>query len=176
MLQSVFGQADKTKSSQSTFLKTLFQLPLTARDAVIAGAGSEGAVIEWGNTGSNDGTLIFTADGETLIGDLAADNISSISATLQNASSLTGAVNSANTALSVTLTHDESSIWTVTADSSLAILSDSAGISGETITNIIGNGFFVYYDASRSENSALAGKTYSLNGGGYLTPKTIAGN
>jgi hypothetical protein len=108
--------------------------------------------------------------------DTPADNISSISATLQNASSLTGAVNSANTALSVTLTHDESSIWTVTADSSLAILSDSAGISGETITNIIGNGFFVYYDASRSENSALAGKTYSLNGGGYLTPKTIAGN
>lgn len=148
---------------------------ITLKDVVVVNSSGtlvKAAADQWGNSGSNGGTVIFTSDGETLIGDLVADKTSSMTAAFQNASSLTGAINSANTASSVTLTLDESSIWTVTADSYLTILVDTAGISGETVTNIIGNGYFVYYDASRSENSALGGKTYSLNGGGYLTPKT----
>jgi len=59
----------------------------------------------------------------------------------------------------------------VTGDSQLMSLSDSSGISGTTITNIHGNGHTVTYDASLAANSALGGKTYTLAGGGQLTPK-----
>jgi hypothetical protein len=43
-----------------------------------------------------------------------------------------------------------------------------AKISGDTITNIIGNGFDIYYDAAAPENAALLGRNYLLEGGGEL--------
>lgn len=56
-------------------------------------------------------------------------------------------------------------------DSSLTTLSDAAGISGSTITNIVGNGHTVTYQSSLSGNSSLGGKTYTLSGGGQLVPR-----
>lgn len=122
----------------------------------------------WGNNGSNGGTVILTADGQSVTGNLVADKISSITVALQNGSSLTGSINSERTAKAVNLSLDAASTWNVTAESYLIALNDSAGISGTRITNITGNGHTVYYDASA--NSALSGKTYTLNGGGYLKP------
>ncbi len=124
----------------------------------------------WGNAGENGGTVIFTADNQALEGDLVADAISSIDLTLQNRSSLKGTINPEGTAKSVSLTLDATSIWTVTADSTLTRLIDPSGITGKTITNIIGNGFTVTYDSAA--NPELGGKTYTLTGGGYLKPKS----
>ncbi len=121
----------------------------------------------WGTSGSNGGTAVLVADAQNLNGNLLADEISSIMATLQNGSALTGAINAANTAKEINLTLDSSSTWTVTADSYLSCLTD-AGISGSTISNIIGNGHTVYYTTSLC--SDLGGQTYTLNGGGALTP------
>jgi len=59
----------------------------------------------------------------------------------------------------------------VTADSVLTGLIDVSGISGTSITNIIGNGHDVTYDAGLAANSALGGKTYTLVDGGHLLPK-----
>ena len=112
----------------------------------------------------NGGTVQFTADGETLTGNLVTDSISSIAATLQNGSTLTGSINSA------ALTLEAMSTWIVTGDSKITSLSDTSGISGTSITNIYGNGHTVTYDKSLAANSALGGKTYTLNGGGTLTP------
>jgi hypothetical protein len=72
------------------------------------------------------------------------------------------------------LTPDATSTWTVTADSTLTSLS-GARISGptsagSTITNFVGNGHTVTYDATLAANGALGGGTYSLAGGGTLTP------
>jgi hypothetical protein len=111
----------------------------------------------------------LTANEQTLVGNLVADNISSITAALQKGSSLTGSINSANTAKEVNLILDATSKWTVTATSYLTMLTNPSGISGSTITNIIGNGHTVYYKASA--NSALGGKTYTLMNGGTLAPK-----
>jgi hypothetical protein len=130
-------------------------------DTLIKAAGTD----RWGTTGKNGGTVTFTADGETLMGSLITDNISSIAATLRNGSSLTGSINSA------ALTLDSTSTWTVTGDSNLTSLSDTSGISGTTIINIIGNGHTVTYDKSLTANSALGGKTYTLANGGTLIPK-----
>ena len=122
----------------------------------------------WGTSGSNGGTVILVADGQTLNGDLVADEISSITATLKNGSSLTGAIDAENIAKEINLTLDSSSTWTVTADSYLSCLTNPDGISGTTMSNIIGNGHTVYYNASLCTN--LGGQTYALTGGGTLTP------
>lgn len=124
----------------------------------------------WGTSGANGGTVEFTADGETLDGDLITDSISSISATLKNDTTLTGTIDSA--ALSL----DASSTWIVTGTSYLSSLSDPDGISGTSITNIVGNGFDVYYDPSLEANSALGGETYSLIDGGQLIPQVGSGS
>ncbi|HEX7557523.1 MAG TPA: hypothetical protein VF338_12915 [Leptolinea sp.] len=122
----------------------------------------------WGNDGSNGGIVDFTADGQNLSGSIIADKISSVSLTLKNGSTLKSAVNPTRTAKQVNLTLDSSSSWNVTADSYLTGLSDPAGISGTTITNIKGNGYTIYYDSAASPE--LGGKTFTLNGGGSLTP------
>jgi len=150
--------------TNSTGVITLKGVKVTSGSGILVKASAG----DWGNSGSNGGTVIFTADGQTLTGDLVADSISAITLTLQNGSSLTGTINADHTAKSASLTLDATSSWTVTGDSTLTSLTDASGISGTTITNITGNGHTVYYDASASP--ALNGQTYTLNGGGYLKP------
>jgi hypothetical protein len=123
---------------------------------------------DWGSEGANGGNVVLTADTQALNGEITADGISTVSLTLSNASQWTGAMDTANSAKETSLSLDSTCTWNVTADSYLTVLDDAEGISGNTITNINGNGFTVYYDAAA--NSALGGQTYSLNGGGYLTP------
>jgi hypothetical protein len=95
------------------------------------------------------------------------DKISSLSLSLQNGTSLTGAINSANTAKLANVTLDASSQWNVTADSYITCLTGAA-ILGNRVSNISSNGHTVYYNASAC--TALNNQTYSLNGGGYLQP------
>jgi len=122
----------------------------------------------WGTSGSNGGVLTFNASGETLTGSVVVDSISTVAISLSNSSTLQGAINNAKTAKSVSLTLDSSSSWTVTGTSYLTVLSDTAGVSGTSVSNIIGNGYNVYYLSS--SNSWLGGVTYSLSGGGSLIP------
>jgi hypothetical protein len=183
--QSMSGDAQGTKG---TFTMTGGSLAYTATDGPLFYVTNSTAVIllkgvtlnaasgtlvkaasgNWGNSGSNGGTVLLTADGQTLTGNLVADAISSVTLTLQKSSSLTGAINSDHSAKAANLSLDANSSWTVTADSYLAGFSDASGITGSTITNITGNGHTVYYNTSLSANSSLGGKTYSLNGGGTL--------
>ena len=132
-----------------------------ASDVLVKAAGTS----RWGKEGSNGGTVAFTADSETLNGSLITDEISSIAATLRNNSSLTGTINSAALAL------DKTSTWTVTGESNLTTLTDPAGISGTSITNIIGNGNNVFYNKNLPANSDLKGQTYALVNGGSLIPQ-----
>jgi autotransporter-associated beta strand protein len=95
---------------------------------VTAGSGTlleAGATSRWGTSGSNGGKVTFTADGQSLTGNLVTDDaISSITAALQNASSLTGAVSSAS------LTVDSTSSWNVTGASKLPSLTSAGTIAG----------------------------------------------
>ena len=125
----------------------------------------------WGSSGSNGGNAVLTADGQALAGNIVVDASSTAALTLKNGSTLSGAIDAADTGKTVSLTLDASSRWVVTGTSNLTGLSDSAGISGTTITNIVGNGFTVYYDASNSANGALNWRTFSLANGGQLVPK-----
>ncbi|MFN8519567.1 MAG: hypothetical protein U0667_09340 [Chloroflexota bacterium] len=146
--------------TNATGIITLTDVDVTAGSGVLVQAAAD----SWGTTGSNGGHAVVTASGETLTGDLVADDISSISLMLTDASTWTGAADSAAISL------DATSSWVVTADSVLTTLSDQGGVSGSTITNITGNGHTVTYDASLDGNAWLAGGTYTLSGGGTLTP------
>ncbi len=157
--------------NNSTGNITLTGAKLTANSGVLIKA----AAGNWGNSGSNGGTVVFVGTGQTMVGNLVADSISSINATLKGNSALTGAVNADNTAKAINLTFDSSSKWTLTANSYVTTLADSAGLSGGTVTNITGNGFNLYYDSSASANSYLNGGTYSLVNGGLLLPKGSTG-
>jgi hypothetical protein len=135
--------------------------------SVASGTLVNAAAGNWGSSGSDDGNAVVTADSQRLTGNLVADASSTLSLTLQNGSTLTGAINADHTAKSAALTLDATSSWSVTADSYLTTLT-GATISGTSITNITGNGHTVYYDSSA--NIALGGQTYSLAGGGQLKP------
>jgi hypothetical protein len=146
---------------------TAGSITLKGVDATAAGGVLlKAAAGDWGTSGSNGGTATLAADGETLVGDLVTDAISSIAATLANGTTLTGTIDTAALAL------DGTSTWTVTGSSHLTTLDDQAGIAGNTITNIVGNGNSVTYDATLAANGYLGGATYTLSGGGTLTPAT----
>jgi hypothetical protein len=69
---------------------------------------------------------------------------------------------------------DNSSTWTLTANSCVTSLIDPTGISGANVTNIIGNGHSVPYDAALAANTYLNGQIYYLVNGGVLTPGQIS--
>ena len=142
---------------------------ITLKDVALSGSSdilvNASGTTRWGTSGKNGGIVNLTADGEKMKGSLITDNISTISAKLLNNSELTGSINKA--ALEI----DTTSSWNVTENSVLTGLTDPSGISGTTITNIVGNGFTVTYDKSLATNSNLGGKTYTLTNGGTLTPQ-----
>jgi hypothetical protein len=150
--------------TNSTGIFNLKGVALTAGSGVLINAAAD----SWGTSGSNGGTVVLTADAQTLAGNVTADSISSVSLTLKNNSALKGTINANHKAKAANLTLDASSSWNVTGDSAITALVDADGISGASLTNITGNGFTVTYDASAS--TALNGKTYTLAGGGTLKP------
>jgi hypothetical protein len=52
----------------------------------------------------------------------------------------------------------------------ISCLTDTDGITGTTITNIIGNGHTVYYDKDTCPE--LGGQVYTLSGRGTLQPES----
>jgi hypothetical protein len=97
------------------------------------------AALNSGTFGSNGGNVTFNAAGETLVGDVIVDAISTATLSLRTdlssvGSSLTGAINNANSgAETVSLTLDANSTWIVTGDSHLTHLSNAvAGNSNIT--------------------------------------------
>jgi len=143
---------------------------ITLKGVKVASASNvlvKAAAGQWGTNGSNGGTVQLTADGQTLTGSIVADKISSVTVSLRNGSTLTGAVNSAETAKAANVVLDSTSTWSVAGDSHLTTLV-GAKVSGSTITNVKGNGHTITYDKTASVHGYLGGRTYALAGGGTL--------
>lgn len=100
---------------------------------------------------------------QVLSGSIYVDAISTASLSLSS-TTLTSAINSANTAKSVSLSLSSDSTWSLTGDSYLTSLSDA----DTSLSNIQSNGYNIYYKSS--SNSWLNGATIALNGGGKLIP------
>ena len=121
-----------------------------------------------GSSASSGGITYFSTKQQTISGIIHTDAYSTMYIILEDYSSFTGAINKSNTSKAIGLTMDGNSTWTVTATSYINGTITCLGISGTSVSNIIGNGNNVYY--TLSTNSGLGGKTYTLVNGGYLLP------
>ncbi len=106
---------------------------------VSGNSGSRG----WGSAGSNGAQVEFTADGQTLEGDIAVDTVSTLDITLTGGSTLTGTINivendEGGDAVedNAVVTIDEGCTWTLTGDCTITSLTNNGTINynGYTIT------------------------------------------
>jgi hypothetical protein len=165
------GSLSYDAASAPLFYVTNTSAVISLKETILSSASMillQAAAGNWGTSGSNGGTVIFTADSQDLNGDLVADSLSSISLTLKQDSTLTGTINGTHTAKSILLTMDGTTTWDVTGDSTLTCLTDPGEIYDTDVANITGHGHTVYYDASACPN--LRGRTYPLQAGGFLQP------
>lgn len=97
----------------------------------------------WGSAGSNGAQAEFTANAQTLEGDIIVDSISTLELTLTGGSSLTGTVNIVENAQggaavgsNAAVTIDSGCTWTLTGDCVISSLVNSGTINfnGYTIT------------------------------------------
>ena len=109
----------------------------------------------------------------TYSGDIQADAYSTANTSILTGATLDGKINNANTALLTTLTMDADSKWNVTGTSYINGLITDPSITTDSVTNIVGNGYNVYY--TESTNTDLNSGTYKLVDGGYLMPVSQAG-
>lgn len=91
----------------------------------------------WGTEGANGGDVTLTADTQEITGNILVDEISSLSYTMKNGSSFTGAINPDGEGGNVAVVMDSSSTWTLTADSYVS------SFDGDT-ANVTANGFHLY--------------------------------
>ena len=122
------------------------------------------SAMQWGTTGYNGGHASVILSKQVAVGDIYVDEISGVALVLSKKSSLSGALNSANTGGNATIILDSTSTWNVTGTSYVTRLEDQASC----FNNIASNGFNVYYDINN--NKGYQGKTYTLPGGGQLVP------
>ena len=97
----------------------------------------------WGTAGSNGAQVEFTADGQTLHGNIIVDTISTLNMKLTNGSSFTGTINIVDNAQNGTavsnnavVTIESGCTWTLTGDCTITSLTNSGTINfnGYTIT------------------------------------------
>ncbi len=97
----------------------------------------------WGKAGANGAQVEFTADAQTLEGDIAVDTVSTLTLSLENGAVLTGAVNivensEGGTAVenNAAITIDEDSVWNLTGDCVITSLTNNGTVNynGYTIT------------------------------------------
>jgi hypothetical protein len=137
---------------------TLDKVAVRADSGVLARASAD----RWGTPGKNGGHLFLTAVREELLGDITADDVSTIAVKLTHGTTLGGTVTRAS------LTLDATSVWNVTGDSSLVGLTIKGAAPFKKIRS---KGFTVTYDASLPANAWLGGKSHTLKGGGVLSPQ-----
>ncbi len=97
----------------------------------------------WGTAGKNGAQVKFTADGQTLNGDIVVDTISTLDMTLSGSSSFTGTVNIVENAQNgaavsnnAVITVEAGSTWTLTGNCTVTSLTNNGTVNfnGYTIT------------------------------------------
>lgn len=148
-------------STNTTWYINLKNVKITSTSWVLLNAEANS---RWGTTWLNWANVVLNADTQTLTWDINVDSISTADIKLTNNSILTWKINSSQTAKSVNLSLDSTSILNLTRDSYVNTI--SANISWTAVTNIKWNWYTIYYKSS--ENSSLWWKTYTLVNWWYL--------
>lgn len=112
-------------------------------DAYLMNITGNSASHGWGTAGANGAQVTFTADDQTLEGDIRVDSISTLNMTLSGNSTFTGTINideneEGGEAVSdnAVVTIEEGSTWTLTGDCTITSLTNNGTINfnGYTIT------------------------------------------
>ena len=121
-----------TNTSCTIYLKSVDMTLANGTLLTVAGNNSSRG---WGTSGKNGGTVVFTADDQTLTGAITCDSISSLTFKLTNASSYTGAINTSGQGGTVNVTVDSGSTWNLTGDCYVTSLTNNGTINfnGHTI-------------------------------------------
>lgn len=131
----------------------------------------------WGTTGSNGAETNFTANDQTMNGDVIWDSISELDFYMENGSSLTGAIyddeayagNGGSGYANVYI--DSSSTWTVTGDSTVTNLYNEGTITdadGKTVS-IVGTDGTVYVQGDSSYTITVTSYSDSADFSGAIT-------
>lgn len=91
----------------------------------------------WGTQGANGGDVILNAGQQKLEGNILVDSISSLEFSMTDNSTFTGAINPDGEGGTVNVTLDDTSTWTLTADSYVT------SFTGD-LTNVTANGYHLY--------------------------------
>lgn len=94
----------------------------------------------WGNSGSNGGNVTLNLTNQKASGKVVVDSISTLKMTMKSNSYFEGAINSKNTAKSISLKLDKTSKIKLTADSYVTSLDDA----DSSYSNIDFNGYKLY--------------------------------
>ena len=131
----------------------------------------------WGTAGANGSDCTFTADSQTMEGDVIWDSISQLDFYLQNGSSLTGAIvddesyagNGGDGYCSLYISGD--STWTVTGDSTLTSLYNEGTIVDETgkTVSIVGTDGTVYVSGTSDYTITVSSYSTSADFSGAAT-------
>ena len=133
----------KVLSTHCTINLTGVTLTNNDSDAYLLNVTGNSASHGWGTAGSNGAQVEFTADDQTLEGDIIVDSISTLELTLSGSSSFTGIINITENADGGTavddnavVTVEEGSTWTLTGDCTITSLTNNGTIdfNGHTIT------------------------------------------
>lgn len=146
-----------TTNTESTFYLNQVEITETDSDFFLKATGNANKR-GWGQSGANGAACTFTADNQSMSGNVIWDSISTLNLYATNNSSLTGAVlqdescagNGGNGYANLLI--DETSVWTVTGDSILTSLQCEGtitGADGKQVT-IIGTDGTVYVDGDSS--------------------------
>lgn len=152
-----------SETSASGFDNEITKAPsATAPSALPRSTSSENQDSEVFVLGGKDAVMYTNTDFRA---DIFIDNQSTLKLKLENGAHMTGAVNTDNTAKSVTLTLAKDAQWILTEDSHIMSFSDE----DLSFKNIQSNGHNIYYQKNAS--TILGGMTYDLPGGGRLMPE-----
>ena len=170
--QSMSGDADEgagsftatdsniTTNQGDSFFVTNTTALITLTNNTIVNNDKSGAFLrtqssKWGNEGSNGGDVTLKAQQQEINGDIIADSISSVAMQLSKNSTLTGTINGDDSAKSVSLSLDGSSVLTLTGDSYLSSLENESSDNA----NINLNGHTLYVDGKAITQTAYQEKT-----------------
>jgi len=85
-----------------------------SNDVLLKVAGNDSAR-GWGESGANGGQAVFTAESQSLEGQIIVDEISSLDMSLLAGSSFVGSINATDEGSATSVTIDETSTWILTA-------------------------------------------------------------
>jgi len=127
--------------TNTTCTISLTNVALTLANDTLLNVAGNSSSRGWGTEGENGGDCTFAISGQTLIGNILVDEISSLDFSLSDGSVFTGAINPSGTAGTVGVMLADGCQWVLTADSYITSFTGS-------VSNIVTNGYTVYVNGT----------------------------